>query len=115
MENGAQIHINDDAVLINVGPQGFQMQMNRSVVGIRFCTLQNDKLQDKKGLKRNLDSVVLVWENASMVTKFRGKNIMTVKRRCLGCLRGEDVAKNTQIARQDTFLLRLGRDCFWHM
>lgn len=34
MENGAQIHINDDAVLINVGPQGFQMQMNRSLVGM---------------------------------------------------------------------------------
>lgn len=31
-EDGVQLHINEDAVVVSVGRQGFRMEMNRSLV-----------------------------------------------------------------------------------
>ena len=31
-DDGVQLHMNEDAVVVSVGQQGFRMQMNRSLV-----------------------------------------------------------------------------------
>ena len=31
-DDGMQLHINEDAVVVSVGQQGFRMEMNRSLV-----------------------------------------------------------------------------------